>query len=261
MQPKRVLVKTAVLLVTLFSLTSLQQTVSATVQATTLLYDSSLGNTPSAQTFSYLALNPDNPNPFDVQASQSYSTPVTVLNTSNQPNDYAGYTVNQAAMPQLNRTEGYRLRFDLRVVLENHANNDRAGFNVILLSEDLYGVEIAFWENEIWVQEGNGSSLFTQAEGTLYDTTATLTTYELTVIGSTYLLAANGTPLLSGNLRQYTDWEPPAMILPDPYEQSNQLFLGDDTAAAGAEVWLGDVKIETGAASTYFLYLPYINKP
>ena len=152
-------------------------------------------------------------------------------------------------MPSLNRADGFQLTFDLRVISENHgSNNDRAGFSLILLSEDLYGLEIAFWENEIWVQEGN-SNLFVHAEGVPYVTTLALTTYDLTFIDDTYLLAANGVPLLSGNLRQYTDWIAP-FGLPDPYEQANQLFLGDDTTSAGAEVWLGDVSIETEVAPT-----------
>ncbi|MEZ4593385.1 MAG: hypothetical protein R3D55_19900 [Chloroflexota bacterium] len=223
---KRILVVTAVLLTTLLSLAHLLQTASATPNATTLLYDSSLGTLPSDQSFSYQAL--DRFNPFDVQASQTYSSPITLLNTANDQNEYAGYTVTQAAMPTLNRATGFQLRFDLRILSENHANNDRAGFNVILLSEDLYGVEMAFWENEIWVQKGNtpGSEPFGHEEGVLYNTTNALTSYELTVISNTYLLAANGTPLLSGSLRQYTDWVPPIMGLPDPYEQPNQLFWG-----------------------------------
>ena len=56
-------------------------------------------------------------------------------------------------------------------------------------------------------------------------------------------------PLLSGNLRQYTNWMAP-FGLPDPYEQPNQLFLGDDTSSAGAAVWLGNVSIDTDVAPT-----------
>lgn len=247
MPMKRILVITAVFLVVTLALNNLLRTASATPLVTTPLYDSSQNNTLSEQNFSYQALNPQAP--FTTQATQIYSAPVTVLNTTNQLNDYAGYTVKQAAMPSLSRATGYQLRFNLRVVSENHTNNDRAGFNVILLSEDLYGIEIAFWADEIWAQEGNnGTPIFTHAEGIFYNTTNALTSYELTVISSTYLLAANGTPLLSGSLRQYTDWVPPSAFLPDPYEQPNQLFLGDDTSSAGAEVWLGDVAIETEVA-------------
>ena len=257
MNAKRVFVVTAVLIVALFSLTSLLQTVSSAPQATTLLYDSTLGTTPDQQNFSYLAINPV----FPVQASQSYSVPVTVLDTANQLSDYAGYTVTQTVMPTLSRNDGFQLSFDLRVITESHNNNDRAGFSLILLSEDLYGVEMAFWENEIWVQEGNGADLFTHAEGVLYNTITALTSYDLTIISNTYLLAANSVPLLSGSLRQYTDWVPPFMILPDPYEQPNQLFLGDDTSSAGAEVWLGDVSISTDIAPTVSVEATTVSLP
>lgn len=260
MQTRRVWVITAVLLATLFSLTNLLrplQTVSSAPQAITLLYDSNLGTLPSQQNFSYLALNPQPP--FTTQASQVYSTPVTILNTTGQLNDYAGYTVSQTVMPTLSRVTGFQLTFDLRVISENHgSNNDRAGFSLILLSDDLFGVEIAFWEDEIWVQEGN-DALFTHAEGVAYDTTAALTTYKLTMISNSYQLAANDVSLLNGSLRQYTDWIPP-LLLPDPYEQPNQLFLGDDTSSAGALVWLGDVTIQD-AALNRTLFLPTIIKP
>ena len=256
---KRMGVVTAVFLITLLCLNNLLHTASASPQATTLLYDSSLSNTLSAQNFGYQALTQP---PFTTQASQIYSAPVTILNTANQLNDYAGYTVNQSAMPTLNRATGFQLAFNLRLISENHANNDRAGFSLILLSEDLYGVETAFWENEIWVQEGNGTSPFTHAEGTTYNTTAALTTYTITIITDTYTLSANGTPLLSGILRQYTDWVPPFAFVPDPYEQPNFVFLGDNTSSAGATMWLGDVSIETDIITlNHKLYLPSVNKP
>ena len=259
MQIRRVFVITAVLLTALFALTNLLrplQTVSSAPQATTFLYDSSLGTLPSEQNFSFLALNPQPP--FLTLASQTYSTPVTVLSTTSQLSEYAGYPVSQTVMPTLNRTAGFQLTFDLRVISENHgSNNDRAGFSLILLSEDLYGIEMAFWQDEIWVQEGNGA-LFTHAEGVSYDTTAALTTYKLTVISGTYQLAANDVFLFNGSLRQYTDWIPP-FALPDPYEQPNQLFLGDDTSSAGAEVWLGDVTIQDDAPD-HTIFLPIISK-
>lgn len=250
MRYQRVWVVTAVLATAFLSLISLLRPLQAVLSApqanTTLLYNSSLGTTPGQQNFSYVALNTQPP--FIVQASQTYSAPVTVLNSFDQLDDYAGNTVNQTAMPTLTRAAGFQLSLDLRLVAETHNKSDRAGFNVILLSEDLYGVELAFWADEIWAQEGNGPQLFTHAEGAPYDTTAALTTYELTLIGETYLLTANGVPLLSGSLRQYTEWVPTLPV--DPYEVPNQLFLGDNTTSAGAEVWLGDITITTDIAPT-----------
>jgi hypothetical protein len=259
MQIKRVFMITAVLLTALFSLANLLrplQTVSSAPQATTLLYESSLGTLPSEQNFSWQAISPQPP--FFPLASQTYSLPVTIFSSTGQLSDYAGYTISQTVMPTLNRAAGFQLTFDLRVISENHgSNNDRAGFSLILLSEDLYGVEMAFWQDEIWVQEGNGAQLFTHAEGVSYDTTASLTTYKLTIFNDTYLLTADDMFLLSGSLRQYTDWVPP-FALPDPYEQPNQLFLGDDTSSAGAEVWLGDVTIEDDALD-HKLLLPVVS--
>ncbi len=258
MQPKRVFVVTAVLLTSLFSLSNLLhplQTAFSAPQATTILYDSSLGTLPSEQNFSWQALSLQPP--FLTLASETYSTSVTVFSSTSQLDDYAGYTVSQTVVPTLSRATGFQLTFDLRVISENHdSNNDRAGFSIILLSEDLHGIEMAFWQDEIWVQEGNGTQLFTHAEGVPYDTTAALTIYKLTIFNDSYLLAANDMLLLNGNLRQYTDWTPP-FSLPDPYEQPNQLFLGDDTSSAGAEVWLGDVTIQDNALDQT-LFLPVI---
>ena len=254
MLPKRLFVIMAVFITAIFTLIGLLQTVFSAPLATTLLYDSTLGTTPDQQNFSYVSFPPG-----FAQASQIYSAPVTVLDTSSQRTDYAGYTVTQTAMPTLDRADGFQLTFALRVISENHdGDNDRAGFSIILLSEDLVGVELAFWEDEIWVQEGNGN-LFVHAEGVPYVTTSALTTYELTVISNTYLLKANEVPLLSGTLRQYIDWNSGGLA--DPYEQPNQLFLGDNTSSAGAEVWLGDVSIIQDEDAIYELFLPYINKP
>ena len=61
-----------------------------------------------------------------------------------------------------------------------------------------------------------------------YNTTAANKTYDLNVVGSTYILLANGTPILSGPLRDYSSSG-------TPYNLSNYIFVGDDTtSAAGA---------------------------
>ena len=248
MQMKRVFVITAVFLGVLFSLSSLLhplQTAYSAAQATSLLYDSSLGNTPDQQNFNYLALNATPP--FLAQATQVYSDQVTVLDTTPEIGDYAGYTVSRTVVPTLSQAAGFELSLDLRVISENHSSIHRAGFSLILLSEDLYGVELAFWEDEIWAQTFNGND-FVHAEGVRYDTTSALTNYKVTVISDTYLLSANDVPLLSGAVRQYTDWD--SGILPDPYEQPNQLFLGDDTSSAATKVWIGDVALTTDVAPT-----------
>ena len=127
---RRILVVTAVFTFTLLGLGRLLQPLQAATttpdspQATALLYNSNLGSTPDQQSFTYQALNGDSP--LSVQASQSYSTPVTILNTTEHPGDYAGYSVISSAMPTLNRAAGFQLSFNLRLLSETHSSDNRS---------------------------------------------------------------------------------------------------------------------------------------
>jgi hypothetical protein len=199
--------------------------------ATTTLYDGALGGTPNTQGFLYLT----DPGPPQSSASQSFANGATTL-TSLVNNDKAGYF---AGAPQLNRTNGYSVRFTVQVLDEAHDNNKRAGFSVIVLSSDRRGIELGFWENEIWAQSGAD---FTHAEGAALNTTAALTTYDLTIVGDSYSLSS-GTAILSGPLRDYSSfgW---------PYTTPNFVFLGDDTTSAGGQIRLAYVAIETSIPPT-----------
>ena len=144
-------------------------------------------------------------------------------------------------MPLTDRSAGYTVRFDVRVVQESHVLGaagddngdgleDRAGFSVISISEDLAGIELAFWQDRIWAQEDDSQTpgdLFTQAEGVDFDTTATILQYELRVLGALYQLIPGGgvAPLLQAPLRNYTNFAGSI----DPYEVPSFLFFGDDT--------------------------------
>ena len=66
----------------------------------------------------------------DNAVSAGYANRVPVLNT----------LVN-AGFPSLNRANGYLLNFELQVNSESHLNNDRSGFSVIVVSQDLLGIE------------------------------------------------------------------------------------------------------------------------
>ncbi len=156
-------------------------------------------------------------------ASAGYSNTLPILNT----------LVN-AGFPTLDRTSGYSLFFEVQVNSEAHQNNNRGGFSVILLSQDLLGIELGFWTNEIWAQSG---SAFTHAEGVAYNTAAAEVPYELRVFGTNYALFASGSQILSGALRSYG--------ASTPYNLPNYLFLGDDTSSAGADVTLGNLSIST----------------
>ena len=63
--------------------------------------------------------------------------------------------------------------------------------------------------------------------------------YQLTIIDDAYTLIANTQSILTGPLRDYSDFDG----FPDPYQTPNFLFLGDDTTSAQARVRLGYLAI------------------
>lgn len=159
----------------------------------------------------------------DNAISAGYGNYIPVLNTLKNP-----------AFPSLDRAAGFALQFRLRVDAEAHANNNRAGFSIILLANDLLGIELGFWTDRIWAQSGSN---FVQAEGAAFNTTAE-TIYQLIIAGGNYTLLANGNPILSDVLRNYSAFGA-------PYNLPRFTFLGDDTSSAGANVRLGEVTLLT----------------
>lgn len=199
---------------------------------TTVLYDGRLGGTPDQQSLSYIAL-------FTTAANQRYEDGVTILDTWDVAADQAGYFGPGA--PVLDRELGYTVYFSGQILREAHESRHRAGFTVLVVSDDLRGLELAFWENEIWAQEGGSEALFTHAEGAAFDTTAAVTEYELAVFGDEYALSAGGEVILSGALRDYTAFDG----FPDVYEEPNLVFLGDNTRRAQAESAIRYVALES----------------
>ncbi len=168
-------------------------------------------------------------------------------------------------MPVLDRLLGYTISFDLQVVSEGHATrddngdtkDDRAGFSVIAISQDLLGLELGFFEDRIWAYAAAGegaNSLFTQAEGVAFDTTLELTHFDLTVQGNSYRLSDGVSELLTGTLRNYN---PSGVnVLINPYDNPSFLFLGDDTSSADSHVLLGSISVTTvPEPSTFALML------
>lgn len=196
-----------------------------------VLYDATEGTTPDEQGFTFFTLPL-----FGAAASQTYTGGVTALDSTPVQSEQAGYF--GANVPPLSRAAGYSVRFTVRLLEESHANSNRAGFSVITLGEDARGIELGFWADEIWAQEGGGGQIFTHAEGAAFDTTA-LVEYELRVEGERYTLRADETEILTGSVRDYTSFEGPV----DPYETPNLLFLGDDTSSAAAKVELAYVAL------------------
>jgi hypothetical protein len=204
---------------------------------TLILYDAASGAVPGTPLMGFTGFPPG-------VASPIFSNDATILDTTSAGVDtYAGWTANETmtpGFPVLERTEGFRLDFTLQIENESHNHNHRSGFNLILLSDDARGIELAFWENEIWVQsDSNTGELFQHGEGIVFPTTAGLINYQLTVTGDAYTLIADTRSILTGPVRDYSDFDG----FPDPYQTPNFIFLGDDTTSAQARIRLRFVSI------------------
>lgn len=215
-----------------------------------VLYDGALGTgTPDTQSFFYLTRPLTN-----AQATQTFSHPLTILDTTPRRTDYAGYFAKPIGYAPLDRAHGYQVWFTTQVLSETHVSHDRAGFSVLVIGSDLRGIELGFWENEVWAQEGGSLNPFTHAEGATF-TTTNLIEYRLSVLGNDYMLNADGATVLSGSLRDYTKALPPPLPI-NPYTTANLIFLGDDTASAQAQIALRYAAVID--APPYQLYLPVI---
>ena len=210
-------------------------------QATTVLYDGALGTPPEAQGLLFADLPPG-------AATRTTAGGATTLDTTASNTIFAGYTVSPTIAPVLDRHSGYSLTFTAQVITETHINNHRAGFSVIVLSTDTLGIELGFWTDRVWAQEGGSPpNLFTQAEGAALDTTTGLVTYTLMVDGGRYSLFADGQPALTGALRDYTQFVGPI----NPYSTPNFIFLGDDTTSARGSVRFSYVAVTAPLNKTY----------
>ncbi len=155
---------------------------------------------------------------------------------------YSSYNGNQlnSQFPTLDQTAGFTIDFDAKVNSESHSSNDQAGFGVVLLASDRLGIELGFWNNEIWAKQivfgvdGKASLTHDNVERVVRDTTVT-TRYELSIVDNTYKLFADGSPILTGKVKNYSPYNPTELAY-NPYQQSNYFFIGDDSASAGANV-------------------------
>jgi len=146
-------------------------------------------------------------------------------------------TLKNANFPTLRRANGFELSFRSALLLENHSNANRAGYSVILLADDHLGIELGFWQTEIWAQNTD----FTHGEAVSIDTTVARD-YRLEVIEDQYRLFEGSNSLLSGTLRTYTN---PAI----PYGLPNYVFLGDNTTSASATIVQGSIQLRSDLSS------------
>lgn len=194
-----------------------------------VLFDGSLATLPTAQGWLYLT------DPFPASATQAAGGGLTTLDTTPVRADSAGYfSYIHPLVGTLDRFAGFSLSFDMRLLSESHVSTNRAGFSALVVTQDLKAIELGFWTNRVWAQKD--SPLFTQGEGAALDTTAALVRYDLTILGANYSLAANGAPLLSGALRDYSSFGV-------PYSVPSYFFLGDDTSSASAKVQIARIEL------------------
>ena len=200
------------------------------------LYDASSGTIPQTPLMNFLDFPTGS-------APPSFQGGATVLDTTALNSIYAGWFsegTTTPGFPILDRANGFQVDVTVQIESETHANNDRAGYSIIVLGSDAKGIELAFWENEIWAQNDTATGgLFTHGEGAVITTTTGLTGYQVIILGDIYTLTANTTPILTGPVRDYTDFAG----FPDPYETPNLLFMGDDTSSARARIRLTHVSI------------------
>jgi hypothetical protein len=213
-------------------------------QQTLILFDAATGTPPAAPLMEFTDFPPG--------AAMIDFSEGAVLDTTSAGNEtYAGWVSSGAATPGfpiLDRAAGFRVNFTLQLDEESHTNPNRAGFSVIVQSHDARGVELGFWQNQVWAQgDESTGGLFQHAEGVVFST-AELTEYQIAVAGDTYTLTANAIPVLTGPVRDYSAFNG----FPDPYESPDFLFLGDDTTSAQARLRLRFVSVtgEAPVAST-----------
>ncbi len=204
-------------------------------------------------------------------ASNTASGGTTTLQTSLNNNIQAGYFSHNPVTGSLvhsgltgitlSRSTGFTLHFKAKVLLEQHASTHRAGFSVILMSSDLRGIELGFWQNEIWAQADN--PVFTHSEGIAVDTTNDLHTYALSILDDSYSLYKNSEFILGGSLRNYAAyWTNPFGLGSRPYDIANFIFFGDDTSSAAANASISYAAIDLVAvpepSGILFFFLSYI---
>ncbi|MFM7641346.1 MAG: hypothetical protein ACKO45_07325 [Cyanobium sp.] len=157
----------------------------------------------------------------------------------------AAPTLINSAFPKLDRSVGFSLDFRLQVLNESHQTNNRAGFTVIVLDQGPIprGIELGFWSDRIFSQQGGSIPFQNIGEGVNGFSTTTATTYSLRILDQAYYLLAGNRLVLSGAVQDYSLWQKDPLLPYNPYTTSNFLFLGDNTRSAGATVELGNISL------------------
>ncbi|MCL1470075.1 Calx-beta domain-containing protein, partial [Argonema antarcticum] len=244
---------------------------SATILGWTSLYSGFVTGTPNSQGWFQFGTSP----PFGTQtASGNLTNLVTNFSSAAGYSNYQAFspTLVNAAFPILDRTKGFTVRFDGKLNSEYHSSDDnsdglidRSGLSLIAVSSDnTKAIELSFWPDEIWIKNDGPNvtpvpnptrTLFTHSTTErAFQSTTSLTRYELSVLNNNYTLKSNGTPILSGALRDYRAFDSAGAGLPyDPYEQPNFLFFGDNTSSASGNFDFKRIALQT---DTRIRFLP-----
>lgn len=204
-----------------------------------ILYDGDLRSLPEDQGWIY-RLEP----PIRNQSRQVLVEGAINLNTSRNLADRAGYFVRFPQMephPQapemLDHRQGYRIGFTLRLYSERRAAPNQAGFSLIVLSQDLLGIELGFGAGEVFAR----SAAFGRAEENRalpFRIDKQYADFALDMRESEYRLSVNEQEILAGSLRNYSD-------AGEPHTVPNLLFFGDNAESAGASVNLRRFWVDT----------------
>jgi hypothetical protein len=197
----------------------------------TVLFDASLGTDPEAQGWMFVS------NLFDESETERFTeNGLYSFNTLADISELAGYFgINHPGIGRLMEEHGLNLIFDLQVIEEYSFAESRGGFSIILLTDDLFGLELVFKQDSIWVYTAD----FMIGEAQTVNTVSDLCVYSISIKDDQYEIFIDGTLTLSGPLRDYSGFGP-------PYNIPNFIFFGDNTSRAGAHIHLSQIKLESG---------------
>ncbi len=144
----------------------------------------------------------------------------------------------------LDTLSGFTLNLDLKINSESHTNPNRAGFSFITIGQDVtHSIEIAFWDDRVWVYEYN-AGVFSKGAEYLIDTT-TRRNYRLEVTNQQFTLYVDDIFGINGSLVDYSAFN-------FPYNLPSTLIFGDDTTSGSSSVEIYSIQT-VPLPSTLFL--------
>ena len=209
-----------------------------------VLYDAWLGTSPEQQGWVYLT------NQFQQSTAVRFTENGShILDTTANQRELAGYFGNIQQPILLERNQGFSIQLNLQVIEEYHASNYRAGFSVIILSNDALGLELAFWENEIWVYDEQ----FQRAERFSINTTKQLRLYSIEFLEDEYTIYIDNQIALQGPVRDYSD-NPLPPNYPAIYSVPNFIFFGNNTSRASSKTLISQIVVEKKSSDSVVLF-------